>query len=98
MNDMNRLLIVLAGAGALAACQQTPDRDAAGTGPSFSVSEGRFGGNPDFFFASPLAATPQAGDLNFDAGQSNGALRPYVHVCETDGASSPAGCLSDVTA
>ena len=98
MNSMNRILVVLAGAGTLAACQQTPGRDAAATGPSFSVSEGRFGGNPDFFFAAPLGATPQAGDPNFDVGGSNGALRPYVHVCETDGANSPAGCLTDVSA
>lgn len=62
-----------------------------------SISESRSGGNPDLFFATPLAPTPHAGDPNFDDGASNGAVVPYVRICETDGAASPTGCVVDVT-
>lgn len=84
--------------GVLVGCQDPQRANPSVSGPSFSISEARFGGgNPDFFFASPLATTPQPGDTNFDVGGSNGALRPYVRICETDGTASMAGCLTDVT-
>jgi hypothetical protein len=66
--------------------------------PQFDISEARFGdGNPDFFFASPLAADPSTADPEFDDGAANGALRPYVRICQTDGAETVAGCTVDVT-
>jgi len=82
-----------------AACQDAPPTGPGMPLPQFDVSEARFGaGNPDFFFASPLAAMPSAGDAGFEVGAAHGALVPYVRICETDGASGPAGCTADVTA
>lgn len=82
----------------LSACQDTPSTSPADPGPQLDISEARTdGGNPDFFFAAPLATTPQAGDANFDEGAANEALVPYFRVCETDEAPSPAGCTLDVT-
>jgi hypothetical protein len=67
--------------------------------PEFDVSEARFGdGNPDLFFGNPLGKTPAPGDTGFEAGAANGALVPYLRVCETDGDESPDGCVADVTA
>lgn len=68
-------------------------------GPQFDVSEARFGdGNPDFFWAAPLAANPSASDPTFDAGAAHDVVVPYLRVCETDGTESADGCLVDVTA
>ncbi|MGQ0641333.1 MAG: hypothetical protein ACT4P6_11280 [Gemmatimonadaceae bacterium] len=68
------------------------------SGPSFHISEARFGGgNADLFFAAPLAATPQPGDPNFEPGRANGVLQPFIRICETEGEPSPAGCRRDVT-
>lgn len=94
---MRRALAGVFCLGVFVACRDAPQAGPSLSGPSFSISEARFGGNPDLFFASPLAANPQPGDEGFDVGASNAALRPYVRVCETDGAPTPAGCLSDVT-
>jgi len=84
----------------LAACQDTAPTGPA-AGPQFDISEARFGdGNPDFFFHSPLAANPSSTDPTFDPGASNGALTPYLRVCETpltNAPSDPSGCSSDVT-
>jgi hypothetical protein len=83
----------------VAACQDSPNTTAPAVPSAFDISEARFGGgNPDLFFGSPLAANPSPSDPRYDAGDANGALRPYLRVCVTDGAASPAGCLSDVTA
>jgi hypothetical protein len=80
------------------ACQDGNRASPSISGPALDISEARFGsGNQDFFFSTPLAAAPKPGDPNFDPGGSNGALRPYVRVCETNGAESPAGCVQDVT-
>jgi hypothetical protein len=80
----------------LAACSY--DNDPRVSGPSFDISEARTGGNPDIFFATPLASNPSPGSTNFDAGASHAGLVPYLRVCETDGAATAAGCLVDVTA
>ncbi len=82
----------------LAACQDAPSTGPDVGRPSFDISEARFGGgNPDLFFSPPLAPTPAPGDPGFDPGAANGALRPYLRVCKTDGAESAAGCTQDVT-
>lgn len=84
--------------GVLVGCQGAERVSPTVSGPSFSISEARFGsGNPDLFFGQPLAENPQPGDSGFDAGASNAALRPYARICETDGAPTTAGCLADVT-
>ena len=97
---MKRTILTLLGVGLLFGCSDSASRSGlaplAGTSVN-EISEARFGGNPDFFFAAPLATTPQPGDLNFDVGQANGALVPYMRVCETNGSPGPAGCLTDVT-
>jgi hypothetical protein len=80
------------------ACQDAPTTGPDVSSPQFDISEARFDdGNPDFFFSSPLAAAPSPADPEFDEGASNGALVPYVRICETDGAESTAGCTLDVT-
>jgi len=94
---VKRALVALLGL-LLAACQDSPRTDMSVSGPSFDISDARSGGNPDFFFAPPLAATPQPGDPGFDEGAANAVLVPYVRICETDGAESPAGCVTDTTA
>src|SRR3972149_11387652 len=90
-----------AAAGLVALLAGCSDSDRGGppvAGPSFDISEARFGdGNPDFFFSSPLAKVPQAGDVGYDEGASHGGLVPYVRICETDGTESPAGCRFDMT-
>jgi len=67
------------------------------SGPSFHINEARSGGNPELFFGTPLATNAQPGDANFDVGGSNALLRPFVRICETDGAPTSAGCVTDVT-
>lgn len=94
---MKRALAGLVGLGLLVACQDAQRTDQSVSGPSFDVSEARSGGNPDLFFAPPLAATPQPGDAGFDEGAAHALLVPYVRICETDGAESPTGCVADVT-
>ena len=80
------------------ACQDSPTSGPPVPGPQFNVSEARFGGgNPDFFFSAPLAATPSASDPEFDVGGANRLLLPYLRVCETDGSDGVAGCITDVT-
>nr|NIP60835.1 hypothetical protein [Gemmatimonadota bacterium] len=97
----------------LFACQDTPTNTPDVPGPQFDISEARFGdGNPDFFFAAPLAETPQSGDKNFDDGAANETLVPAVRVCVTADADGDdqdpevpdgniedhTGCVEDVTA
>lgn len=95
---MTRAIAGAVAMGLLVACQDSRLGDAPVSGPSFHISEGRFGGgNPDLFFAAPLAATPQPGDDLFDVGRANGLLVPHVRICETEGAPTPAGCVRDVT-
>jgi hypothetical protein len=90
-----RVLASVLGTLVLVACQDSQRTDSPISPPSFDISEARFGnGNPDFFFSTPLAATPQVGDVGFEAGAANARLVPYVRVCETDGATSPAGCVN----
>ena len=95
---MKRALAGLAGLVLLVGCQESPRGGMPVSGPSFDISESRAGGNPDLFFSQPLAPTPQAGDAGFDEGAANDVLVPYVRICETDGAESSAGCVTDVTA
>lgn len=95
---MTRAIVAVLSFGLLVACQDAPPTTALPlSGTSFHISEARSGGNPDLFFGTPLATNPQPGDANFDVGGSNGALVPFVRICETDGAPSAAGCLTDVT-
>lgn len=95
---MTRAIAGALGVVLLAACQDTPPSAVPALGTSFHISEARFGnGNPDLFFAPPLAEAPQPGDPNFDVGKAHPALVPFVRVCETDGAPTAAGCLIDVT-
>jgi hypothetical protein len=102
---LKRTIVAACAATLALACQESPQSTSATSPPAFDVSEARFGGgNPDFFFGTPLAANPKPGDTNFDVGQSNGALVPYVRICETDGAhvvhgtpTEPHGCTLDVT-
>ena len=93
-----RLIVGLLGLSVLASCTDSKvGLEPVRQGSLNAISEARFGGNADFFFAEPLATAPQAGDLNFDVGGANAELVPYARICETDGASSAAGCLNDVT-
>jgi len=95
---MKRTALGFLSIGLLSACQDRPPSDSPVSPPSFDISEARFGGgNRDFFFAPPLAATPQPGDPGFDAGAASAVQAPYVRICETNGAESPAGCVADVT-
>jgi len=95
---VKRALAGLVGVVLLVGCQDSSRSNQSLSGPSFDISEARSGGNPDLFFAPPLAATPQPGDAGFEEGAANALLVPYVRVCETDGAPSSAGCRLDVTA
>lgn len=89
---------VLALVALVSACQDAPTTAPLMPPSRLAVSEARFGGgNPDFFFATPLAASPSPSDAAYDEGASNGELRPYVRVCVTDGAAGFQGCLADVT-
>ncbi len=82
----------------LTACQDSAPSAVPSLGTSFHISEARFGnGNPDLFFAPPLAEEPKPGDPNFDIGKAHPTLVPFVRVCETNGAPTAAGCLTDVT-
>ena len=95
---MKRAIAGVVALGFLVACQDSRLGDAPVSGPSFHISEARFGGgNPDLFFAAPLAANPEPGDPNFDVGRANGLLVPHIRICETEGAPTPAGCVRDVT-
>ena len=94
---MKRALAGLVGIVLFVGCQDAQRTEQSLSAPSFDISEARFGGNPDLFFAQPLAATPQPGDTGFDEGAAHESLVPYVRICETDGAESPAGCVTDVT-
>ncbi len=94
---MTRIVAGVLCLGLVVACQDAPPAVAPLSGTSFHISEARTGGNSDLFFGTPLAANPQPGDANFDVAGSNGALLPFVRVCETDGAPSAAGCVTDVT-
>ncbi|MGH7677130.1 MAG: hypothetical protein ACRENU_01610 [Gemmatimonadaceae bacterium] len=95
---MKRLLAGSLSLVLLVSCQDSRSGGLAPiSGSPLAISEARFGGNPDFFFSSPLATPPQPGDANFDVGASHSALRPFVRICETDGSAGPAGCLQDVT-
>ncbi len=91
----------------LYACQDAPPTTPDTPRPQFDISDGSTGGNPDFFFGSPLSETPQPGDENFDDGAANEVLVPFVRVCETVDVDDPdtpdniedhTGCLTDVTA
>jgi len=89
----------------LFACQESPPTTQEISGPQLAISESRTGGNPEFFFGSPLAENPDAGAV-----VPNEALMPYVRVCETwdvddDDPHAPppamddhTGCREDVTA
>lgn len=98
---MKRAIAALVGTTLVLACQDAPPSAVApvpSLGTSFHISEARFGnGNPDLFFAPPLAEAPKPGDPNFDVGGAHRALAPYVRICETNGAPTAAGCLTDVT-
>lgn len=66
----------------LAACGQDPPPTAprnAG-GPSYSISDGAHGGNPNFFFLPPLLPSP-TGSPSYRAGQFNARLSPTVEIC-----------------
>lgn len=45
------------------------------------IVDGAHSGNPDFFFLPPLVPNP-VGSPNFDPGQFNSHLSPFVEVCE----------------
>ena len=95
---MKRAIAGVLGTMLLVACQESPPSAIPALGASSHISEARFGnGNPDLFFAPPLAEAPQPGDPNFDVGAAHPTLVPYMRVCETDGAPTAAGCLTDVT-
>lgn len=97
-NHMKRRFFSLLSVGLLVACSDSSlDLKPVSGLIANSISEGRSGGNPELFFAAPLATSPQAGDVNFDVGGSNGAVVPYLRVCETNGAPTAAGCVTDVT-
>jgi hypothetical protein len=95
---MKRTIAGVLGTTLLVACQDAPSSAIPPLGASFHISEARFGnGNPDLFFAPPLAETPQPGNPNFDVGKAHPTLVPFVRICETNGAPTAAGCLTDVT-
>lgn len=95
---MNRKIVAVAATMMIVACQDSPPSAIPALGGSFHISEARFGnGNPDLFFAPPLAEAPRPGDPNFDVGKAHPTLLPFVRICETNGAPTPAGCLTDVT-
>jgi hypothetical protein len=66
----------------LAACggDRPPTSPGVPLAPSLQLSDGRSGGNKDFFFLPPLAANP-SGHPNFSAGQFNAKLKPTVEIC-----------------
>lgn len=95
---MKRAIAGVLGTTLLIACQESPPSAIPPLGASSHISEARFGnGNPDLFFAPPLAEAPQPSDPNFDVGKAHPTLLPFVRICETNGAPTPAGCLTDVT-
>jgi Tol biopolymer transport system component len=70
--------------------------------PSFAISDGANAGNPNFFWAPPLAASASSHD-NWDAGGFNPDLLVNVDVCELDRnpvdfppdhPTTPAGCVA----
>jgi hypothetical protein len=95
---MIRTAAAIVAVALLAACQDSMPSLEPVSGPSFHISEARFGGgNADLFFAAPLATTPQPGDDKFDVGGANRLLVPHVRICETEGEPTPLGCRNDVT-
>jgi hypothetical protein len=92
-----RLAFGLTGLAVLTACQDSGVRNTLPVDPSYDISEGRTGGNPDLFFGTPLATNPQPGDANFEVGFSHALLVPYTRICETNGAPNATGCVVDVT-
>lgn len=83
-----RGLLLLSFAAFLAACETnnfpTDTTSEPGTqGPAFATSDGTVdGGNPDFFFLDPLAFTDPTQDEDFEEGEFNPNLPPFVDVCE----------------
>jgi hypothetical protein len=81
---MRKILPILLTASLVVACQdQQPTTAPDGAPILFAISDGASGGNPDFFFYPPLADSP-TGDPNFDAGEFNAFLAPFVRICELD--------------
>ena len=66
----------------LAACggDRPPTSPGEPAAPSLQLSDGRSGGNKDFFFLPPLTGNP-SGHPNFSAGEFNATLRPTVEIC-----------------
>ncbi|MGH7713534.1 MAG: Ig-like domain-containing protein [Gemmatimonadaceae bacterium] len=97
---MRRQILGLIGLVVVVSCQDSGPSSvptlAPSMDPSFFISDGRTGGNSEAFWGTPLAQNPQNGDLNVDP-DAHALLRPFLRICETDGAAPPAGCLVDVT-
>jgi len=97
---MTRAIAGILGLALVVACQDSGPSSvptlAPSMDPSFFISDGRTGGNPEAFWGTPLAQNPQDGDVNVDP-EPHPLLRPFMRVCETDGAAPPGGCLVDVT-
>ena len=55
--------------------------------PSFAVSDGATGGNPDFFFLPPMAKDPST-NSNYQANAFNPNLKPEVRICVLEFASN----------
>ncbi len=94
---MRRQILALIGLAVVVSCQDSTPSGAPPLGPSFDISEGRSGGNPELFFGTPLATNPHPGDVNFDVGAAHALVQPFARVCETNGAPNATGCLVDVT-
>jgi hypothetical protein len=65
----------------LAACTNETPVQSAQAGIQTMVVDGANGGNNDFFFLPPLVPNP-VGSTNYDPGQFNPHLSPFVEVCE----------------
>jgi len=78
---MLRRALTIVSLAAVAACSDSmttvpPDS----TQPSFAISDGARGGNPDFFFMPPMVANP-SGSPNFNPNDFNPNLLPRIEVC-----------------
>src|SRR5436189_6192381 len=78
MNSHRLALLALA---AVAACSDgLTTLPPESTPPSFAISDGARGGNPDFFCLPPMVSDPSS-NPNFQAADFNPNLIPTVDVC-----------------
>ena len=77
-----RVVVVVAAAALLVTCTETTTSPRAVQSPSFAISDGASGGNPDVFFLPPLASSPSGG--SYGVRPPNPNLAPVAKVCTRD--------------